>query len=224
MALNSICNKYFYEALNKLNDQNITIEDFKEYNNDEVDFILNVLGLNLNHYIAISNFIICGQDFVNPSCHQDKNSRNYSDLYKVINKATGSVGGNAHFCAMYGELSSGSMQKIINVLKEQCSLSSDSAFLDIGAGLGKPNLHFALEANVRLSIDVEFIELRHKLAMINLRECIKNKVLNSSINVHFICSDISEAKSLDPFTHIYMYDVAFEPPLQKYIATIFNKR
>ena len=41
-------------------------------------------------------------------------------------------------------------------------------------------------------------------------------------NVNFICSDIDVASSTDPFTHIYMYDLGFPPPLQQSIARKFN--
>lgn len=44
--------------------------------------------------------------------------------------------------------------------------------------------------------------------------------LNREIN--FIESDIDLAKTMDPFTHIYMYDLGFPPPLQQSIATKFN--
>lgn len=44
--------------------------------------------------------------------------------------------------------------------------------------------------------------------------------LNREIN--FIESDIDLAATLDPFTHIYMYDLGFPPPLQQSIANKFN--
>ncbi|RYY86429.1 hypothetical protein EON63_05805 [archaeon] len=55
-------------------------------------------------------------------------------VYKVLNKATGSLGGNGYNGAIYGELTIGSMQKVINILKEKCRLTSKSRFIDVGAG------------------------------------------------------------------------------------------
>jgi hypothetical protein len=46
----------------------------------------------------------------------------------------------------------------------------------------------------------------------------------SSDSVSFVLGDIKEAKTLDPFTHIYMYDVAFEPDLMNSIANMWNNR
>jgi len=40
--------------------------------------------------------------------------------------------------------------------------------------------------------------------------------------LNFIVGDIDDASTLDPFTHIYMYDLGFPPPLQQSIAKKFN--
>ena len=50
----------------------------------------------------------------------------------------------------------------------------------------------------------------------------KNNTLNGGVN--FVLNDIDNAHSLDPFTHIYMFDLGFPPPLQKSIAKKFNNR
>ena len=41
-------------------------------------------------------------------------------------------------------------------------------------------------------------------------------------NTNFLVDDIDNANSTDPFTHIYMYDLGFPPPLQQSIAQKFN--
>lgn len=48
----------------------------------------------------------------------------------------------------------------------------------------------------------------------------KEGTLNGGVN--FVLNDIDNAHSLDPFTHIYMFDLGFPPPLQKSIAKKFN--
>lgn len=40
--------------------------------------------------------------------------------------------------------------------------------------------------------------------------------------MNFVQGDIDDAASTDPFTHIYMYDLGFPPPLQQSIARKFN--
>jgi hypothetical protein len=61
--------------------------------------------------------------------------------------------------------------------------------------------------------------MQHLLAVMNSSSLILN-----SESVSFVCGDIKEAETLDPFTHVYMYDVAFEPNLMESIANMFNNR
>lgn len=148
-------------------------------------------------------------------------------VYKVIHKATGVLGGNGYNGAIYGELTIGSMQKVIDFLVSECGLSQESRFIDVGSGLGKPNFHALQSPAVSLSLGVELEEIRWILAMHNLNYYINALKKESTIipnhNINFICGDIDAASSLDPFTHIYMYDLGFPPDLQKSIANKFNQ-
>lgn len=198
--------------------------------------------------------------------------KNATKVYKIINKATGSLGGNGSTGAIYGELTIGSMQKVINVLKGQCAMTCRSRFIDVGAGLGKPNFHAAQDPQVRVSVGIELEDIRWQLSMQNLSfvtkhvqepqetaanlvtpvtvrqrpaaskvkqgasavvsadleedtpapEEIAPAVLPVQCAVNFISNDIDEAGTLDPFTHIYMYDLGFPPSLQESIARKFN--
>lgn len=81
-------------------------------------------------------------------------------VYKIIQKSTGALGGNGYNGAIYGELTITSMQKIIDILVDKCELTSNSRFIDVGAGLGKPNFHAAQYPGVRVSLGVELEEIR----------------------------------------------------------------
>ncbi len=88
-----------------------------------------------------------------------------------------------------------------------------------------------------MSIGVELEKIRWQLSMFNLQYICKetsrgrtedekeedvtrdSKVLG---NTNFLVDDIDNANSTDPFTHIYMYDLGFPPPLQQSIARKFN--
>ena len=141
-------------------------------------------------------------------------------IYKLIRKSTGALGGNGATGAIYGELTMSSMQKVINIMVSKCEMTESSRFIDVGSGLGKPNFHAAQDPAVRISIGVELEKIRWQLAMHNLHAAApamaddfsaaelketKNCKLFSATN--FIMGDIDEAKSTDPFTHIYMYDL-----------------
>lgn len=152
----------------------------------------------------------------------DKMENKIEDLYSIIHKATGSLGGNAYASAMYGELTRGSMDAIFKLLKDECELNDKSSFIDIGSGLGKPNFH-AAQMGIHLSIGVELVDIRHQLSIFNLLQVLKTE--NESINtngLNFVCANIEQANSLNPFTHIYQFDLAFEPNLQQYIGSLFN--
>ena len=43
-------------------------------------------------------------------------------------------------------------------------------------------------------------------------------------NINFQKADVSKARTTDPFTHIYMFDLAFEEALLSAIATAFHNR
>jgi len=85
-------------------------------------------------------------------------------VYKIIARATGSLGGNGATGAIYGELTQQSMQNVLDALIAQCSLTNASRFLDVGSGLGKPNAHASQFASVRLSLGVELEYIRWQVS------------------------------------------------------------
>lgn len=81
-------------------------------------------------------------------------------VYKVVRRATGALGGNGYDGAIYGELTMHSMQRVVNILVEKCGMNHTSRFIDVGAGLGKPNFHAAQDPAVRVSLGVELEDIR----------------------------------------------------------------
>jgi hypothetical protein len=156
-----------------------------------------------------------------------------SKVYKMIHKYTGTLGGNGYDGAIYGELTQGSMQKVLDIMVEKLGMDNQSRFIDVGSGLGKPNFHAAQNPQVRLSVGIELEEIRYQMAMVNMKNIAletENGLVDGSSNedvkllggTNFMVGDIDVASYTDPFTHIYMYDLGFPPPLQKSIAQKFN--
>eukprot|EP00605_Chrysophyceae_sp_TOSAG23-4_P000637 GSChrysophyteH1.ASY1.ANO1.718.1 assembled CDS len=145
-------------------------------------------------------------------------------VYGIVRQCTGTLGGNGTTGAIYGELTMGSMQKIINLMVEKCELNDQSRFIDVGSGLGKPNFHAAQDPQCRLSVGIELEKIRWQLSMYNLKKTLEDTARETPLlgGVNFMVGDIDDAASTDPFTHIYMYDLGFPPPLQKNIAEKFN--
>ncbi|CAM9568517.1 unnamed protein product, partial [Choristocarpus tenellus] len=92
-----------------------------------------------------------------------------SHVYRLVNKATGTVGGNGNHGAIYGELTVGCMQKVVNIMKEHCGFNEKCSFIDVGSGLGKPNLHVAQDPGCEISYGLELEEIRWRLSIVNLR-------------------------------------------------------
>ena len=132
-------------------------------------------------------------------------------VYKIVNKVTGKVGGNGNGGPIYGELTIGNMQKVADYLIKHTSLSKHSRFIDIGCGLGKPNLHVAQDPGVGFSFGIEVEKLRTNLGLFNLYHVLQ--AAKNDANIGHACflqhGDITKAKSLDPFTHVYQFDVGY---------------
>lgn len=147
--------------------------------------------------------------------------KNVQEVYKIINKLTGSVGGNGSFGAIYGELTVGSMQKIVDLMKIHTNFSSASRFIDVGSGLGKPSLHVCQDPGVEFSYGIEMEMSRWMLGMANLQAIIKaarvqqtsGEVVPESeligSNCFFDHGNIMDAMSFDPFTHVYMFSIGY---------------
>jgi len=63
---------------------------------------------------------------------------------------SGQIGGNGSGGPIYGELTVGSMQRVTEIMKRHLNLNSSSRFVDVGAGLGKPNVHVGCDPGVEV--------------------------------------------------------------------------
>lgn len=161
---------------------------------------------------------------------------NVTQIYKIIRRLTGSIGGNGYVGPIYGELTMNSMQKMINLMVQHCGLDASSRFIDVGSGIGKPNFHVAQYPGVSFSCGVEVEHTRWALGMtclkavldvamehedsddaiLSTRSCVRG-------NTVFLHKDIMEAQTFDPFTHVYMFSIGFPPPLWLKLAEMWNQ-
>jgi hypothetical protein len=140
---------------------------------------------------------------------------NVKQVYGIVRKLTGSIGGNGSHGPIYGELTMGSMQKMTNLMKEYTGLDTSSRFIDVGSGIGKPNLHVAQDPGVEFSYGIEVevdrwvlglnclkgvLDAAHKQSTASADELIRHRCI-------FEHGDIRDAKSFDPFTHVYMFSI-----------------
>lgn len=115
----------------------------------------------------------------------------------------------------------GSMAKMIQYMMDYTKLNSSSRFIDVGSGIGKPNLHVAQYPGVEFSCGVEMEQVRWSLGMTCLKAVLdaavvqQQKQQDDSLspeealqgNCMFLHKNITEAKSFDPFTHVYMFSI-----------------
>jgi len=145
---------------------------------------------------------------------------NTKKAYALIQKMTGKIGGNAHGGAIYGELTIGSMQRLVDLMKRRTGFDQHSRFIDVGSGLGKPSIHVAQDPGVAFSYGIEMEYVRWSLGLANLSQVLDevqkekghlNNIPNTTENIGYKCilecGDIRSAKTFDPFTHVYMFDI-----------------
>mmetsp|Transcript_2457 Transcript_2457/g.5114 ORF Transcript_2457/g.5114 Transcript_2457/m.5114 type:complete len:239 (-) Transcript_2457:112-828(-) len=109
-------------------------------------------------------------------------------------------------------------------MKEYMEFDSNSRFIDVGAGLGKPNIHVAMDPKVEFSYGIEVNPERWHLSLSNLKPLLKEAIKDRSMGHNIILDkgDIIEAKSFDPFTHVYMFDIGFPGFLFAHLSEMFN--
>jgi len=131
-------------------------------------------------------------------------------IYSLINtNKTGadSAFGGQDITPMAGEITSSSMDRIVKQMQKLMFFDSSSRVLDIGCGQGKPSLHFAATVNPTLNVGVEVIPMRWYQAILNLTKACDASLIGNLFypKCMFELGNIRTAKSLDPFTHIYMF-------------------
>jgi hypothetical protein len=160
-------------------------------------------------------------------------------VYQIVRKITGGLGGSgSQEAPIYGELTQGSMMKMVDLMKEHTNLNSSSFFLDVGSGIGKPNFHVAIDPGVQVSFGLEVEADRWLLSMNCLIATLQfaaddiipskqdDMILREQLAKQkciFIKGDIKNADVFDPFTHVYMFSIGFPPSLWVELARIWNQ-
>lgn len=163
--------------------------------------------------------------------------RSVRQVYAIVKKLTGSLGGNSSGGPIYGELTMGSMQKIVNLMKDYTDFGPSSRFIDVGSGIGKPNLHVIQDPGVEFSFGIEIDESRWLLGMNCLKVVLDTAYEQQCRNISsdmpddeqirhnciFAMGDIRKARTFDPFTHVYMFSVGFPPELWCVLKEVWNR-
>ena len=73
--------------------------------------------------------------------------------------------------------------------------------------MGQPTMHCYIHPGVALSYGIEVSILRHVWAIENLEKVLEADWTNKTNKIFLAHGNISDAKTLDPFTHIYSYNI-----------------
>ena len=159
---------------------------------------------------------------------------NVERMYKTIQKLPIYLAYSGVIGPIYGELTKSSMQNVVKCMIEHTRLSQDSRFLDVGSGIGKPNLHVAEYPGVSFSCGVECERARWFLGMTCLKAVLddaerqrnEGSLTDDEAHVHgstiFLHKNIMDATTFDPFTHVYMFSFGFPPSLCLKLAEMWN--
>jgi hypothetical protein len=153
-------------------------------------------------------------------------TNNINDVYSII-KPFESMGHSDRDC-VYGEITKGAFQKIVDDMKAYADFNATSRFIDVGSGLGKPCLHVAQDPGVSFSFGIELSEVRWGLcinAFLKVLQLASKQVESCRIShkCFFACGDVAQADTFDPFTHVYMFNTGFNPREIYGIADKFNR-
>ena len=158
----------------------------------------------------------------------EKTQQKLDNIYKLFRRRTGKLGGGGAGGAIYGEVTQRSFARVVDMLKSECELTASSTFIDIGAGLGKPNLHVALDPGVKASVGVELGGERwwqsQDILWHGLEETTAQETGLNALNgpVFLAHADFLDVTTLNDFSHVYMFDKGFPPVLMEHIAHVFN--
>ena len=97
---------------------------------------------------------------------------------------------------IYGELTKGDVQKIVDFLTVNCNLTDVSRFIDTGNGRGKPSMHVVQDPGVQFSFGIEIEKLRNNLGGYSVYLLLSVAMQDDAIGCRclFEHGNISEAK------------------------------
>ena len=124
---------------------------------------------------------------------------------------------SAKSSSLYGEITSGSLEKLIQYLR----IKSDDVFYDLGSGVGKVVMQVALNSPVKKAIGIELSETRFNHAQDVRRQAIKQKLI-AAARIKFRNADVLST-NLNNATIIYTCSTAFPERFMKPLGSKLAK-
>ena len=146
------------------------------------------------------------------------NNLSLNNLYRLGGRDDPTMYGGPTFA----QLRKGSLEKLMDALKEKTEFDRNSTFLDIGAGLNLPALHATTEyCGFAAGVEVD-PSYTKSAARLTTDFFVAEKDGGREINPHvgLICIDAMSLPPLSFFSHIYMFDKVFPPELHNHLLDL----
>eukprot|EP00045_Choanoeca_perplexa_P014204 m.165793 g.165793 ORF g.165793 m.165793 type:complete len:768 (+) comp16605_c0_seq2:52-2355(+) len=148
-----------------------------------------------------------------------------TEVYRIVNaKLDVTCGADGRY-GITGNVTKGSMTRMLKFLRQECELDEESMLIDLGHGMGRPNLHAAaLVPPIKASIGTEFNPQLYKQSMLALAELVQVcPQLARRPSVLFMDQNIKDLHSFNPFTHIYAFNIGMPDDLIHHILALVRK-
>ena len=130
-------------------------------------------------------------------------ARTVADLYKAASRWMRRLGGGEGLTGIYGTLTRGDVEKVMQALTADTGMNRGSRFLDVGAGLGQPLLHAALKPGVARARGFEIDDPKVKKAAALIAGVRRDLGLGGAAP-QVIRKDIADVQRIDD-THLFSF-------------------
>jgi hypothetical protein len=112
------------------------------------------------------------------------------------------------------------LNNVVDMMVKYAGLTSDSVVVDVGAGVGKVNLHLAA-VPACWSVGIEYLPDRYYLSLANQMAIFNAEESGEFLprrNCAFVHANGESLSSLDPFGIVYMFDIGMPPEFLLHLA------
>lgn len=120
----------------------------------------------------------------------------------------------------------GGLAKLFDVLRSTCEFDESAYFMDLGHGMGRPTLHAAaLRPRIAGAMGTEFSPYLYRQSMLALSECTLEVeyFTMEQPRIFFLDSNIKSFKSLNPFTHVYAFQIGMPEDVIEHMLKLIAK-
>jgi hypothetical protein len=136
-------------------------------------------------------------------------SSSLKELYSIMQGCESRLGGGEGVEGIYGSITQAGMNKIFDCMKHGTSFGANSCLIDIGSGLGRPQLHAAIDPGLKKSLGIELDQVKVTKARAFITQTLDEMHRRSKgarfATPQIVCSSVEKLQSLEKATHAYSF-------------------